>query len=38
MCEEKALDKLRYCNIQMKRINIKDPRIRNNKMFQEGMF
>ena len=33
-------DKLRYRNIKMKRIKIKDVRIRNNKMFQEdqGMF
>ena len=38
--KEKALDKLRYHNIKMKRIKIKDARIRNNKMFQEdqGMF
>ena len=38
--KEKALDKLRYRNIKMKRIKIKDARIRNNKMFQEdqGMF
>ena len=38
--KEKALDKLRYCNIKMKRLKIKDARIRNNKMFQEdqGMF
>ena len=37
---KKALDKLRYHNIKMKRIKIKDTRIRNNKMFQEdqGMF
>ena len=36
----KVLDKLRYCNIKMKRIKIKDARIRNNKIFQEdqGMF
>ena len=33
--KEKALDKLRYHNIKMKRIKIKDARIRNNKMFQE---
>ena len=33
--KEKALDKLRYCNIKMKRLKIKDARIRNNKMFQE---
>ena len=32
---KKALDKLRYHNIKMKRIKIKDTRIRNNKMFQE---
>ena len=32
---EEALDKLRYCNIKMKRPKIKDARIRNNKMFQE---
>ena len=38
--KEKALDKLRYCNIKVKRLKIKDARIRNNKMFQEdqGMF
>ena len=38
--KEKALDKLRYCDIKMKRLKIKDARIRNNKMFQEdqGMF
>ena len=38
--KEKAFDKLRYCNIKMKRLKIKDARIRNNKMFQEdqGMF
>ena len=38
--KEKALDKLRYCNIKMKRLKIKNARIRNNKMFQEdqGMF
>ena len=38
--KEKALDKLRYHNIKMKRIKIKDTRIGNNKMFQEdqGMF
>ena len=38
--EVKALDKLRYCNIKMKRLKIKDARIRNNKMFQEdqGLF
>ena len=37
---EKALDKLRYCNIKMNRLKIKDTRIRNNKMFQkdQGMF
>ena len=34
--KEKALDKLRYHNIKMKRIKIKDARIRNNKMFQEN--
>ena len=35
-----VLDKLRYCNIKMKHLKIKDARIRNNKMFQEdqGMF
>ena len=34
------LDKLRYCNIKMKQLKIKDARICNNKMFQEdqGMF
>ena len=38
--KEKALDKLRYHNIKMKRIKIKDARICNNKIFQEdqGMF
>ena len=37
---KKALDKLKYRNIKMKPIKIKDARIRNNKMFQEdqGMF
>ena len=36
MCgKEKVLDKLRYHNIEMKLIKIKDARIRNNKMFQE---
>ena len=29
------LDKLRYCNIKMKQLKIKDARICNNKMFQE---
>ena len=33
--KEKAFDKLRYCNIKMKRLKIKDASIRNNKMFQE---
>ena len=33
--KEKVLDKLRYHNIEMKLIKIKDARIRNNKMFQE---
>ena len=32
---EKTVDKLRYRNIKMKHIKIKDARIRNNKMFQE---
>ena len=32
---EKAVDKLRYRNIKMKHIKIKDARIRNKKMFQE---
>ena len=38
--KEKALDKLRYCNMKMKHLKIKDARIRNKKMFQEdqGMF
>ena len=38
--KEKALYKLRYCNIKVKRLKIKDARICNNKMFQEdqGMF
>ena len=38
--EVKALDKLRYCNIKMKRLKIMDARIRNNKKFQEdqGLF
>ena len=38
--KEKALDKLRYHNIKMKCIKIKDPKIGNNKMFQEhqGIF
>ena len=38
--KEKALDKLRYCNIKMKRLKIKDARTRDNKMFQgdHGMF
>ena len=37
---KKAPDKLRYFYIKMKRMKIKDARIRNNKMFQEdrGMF
>ena len=34
--KEKALDELRYCIIKMKRIKIKDARIRTyNNMFQE---
>ena len=33
--KEKALDKLRYYNVKMKRLKIKDARIRNNKMFQD---
>ena len=33
--KEKELNKLRYCNIKMKRLKIKDGRIRNNKMFLE---
>ena len=33
--KEKALDKLRYCNIWMKRLKIKGARIRNNKIFEE---
>ena len=33
--KEKVRDKLAYCNIKMKRLKIKDPRIHNNKMFQE---
>ena len=32
---EKAVDKLRYRNIKMKHIKIKEARIRNKKMFQE---
>ena len=38
--KEKALDELRYRNIKLKRMKIKDARIRNNRMFQEdqGMF
>ena len=38
--KEKALDELRYRIIKMKRIKIRDARIRNNRMFQEdqGMF
>ena len=38
--KEKALDKLRYRNTKIKRIKIKDSRIRNNKLFQEdqGIF
>ena len=38
--KEKVLDKLRYRNTKMKRIKIKDARIRNNKLFQEdqGVF
>ena len=38
--KEKALGKLRYCNIKMKRLKIKDAGIRNTKMSQEvqGMF
>ena len=33
--KRKGLDKSRYCNIKIKRLKIKDARIRNNKMFQE---
>ena len=33
--KEKALDKLRYYNIKIKRIKIEDSRICNNKVFQE---
>ena len=38
--KEKRFDKLRYYNIKMKHIKIKDTRVRKNKMFQEdqGMF
>ena len=38
--KKKALDKLRYYNIKIKRKKIKDARIHHNKMFQEdqGMF
>ena len=38
--KEKLLDKLRYHNIKMKLIKVKDAWIRNNKRFQEdqGMF
>ena len=38
--KEKALDKLRYCNIKIKRIKIEDTMKRNNRMFQEdqGIF
>ena len=32
--KDKALGKLRYCNIKMKRLKIKDVGIRNKKMFQ----
>ena len=32
-----ALDKLRYRNIKMNRIKIKNARIRNNNMFQENV-
>ena len=31
----KELDKLRYCNIKLKRLKIKEARIRSNKSFQE---
>ena len=33
--KEKALDELRYRNIKLKRIKIKDAKICNNRMFQE---
>ena len=33
--KEKVLDKLRHCNIKMKRLKIQDLRMRNNKMFQK---
>ena len=38
--KESVLDKLRYGNLKMKCIEIKDTRIRNKKMFQEdqGIF
>ena len=35
ICVKRRLDKSRYCNIKIKRLKIKDARIRNNKMFQE---
>ena len=34
-CQHTALDELGYRNIKLKRIKIKDARIRNNRMFQE---
>ena len=33
--KRKGRDKSRYCHIKIKRLKIKDARIRNNKMFQE---
>ena len=34
--KEKALDKIRYHSIKMKRIKIKDTRITNDRIFQEN--
>ena len=33
--KERALDKLRYRNVKLKRIKNRDARVRNNRMFQE---
>ena len=38
--KEKWLDEFRYCKVKLRRIRVKDARVKNNKMFQqdEGMF
>ena len=33
--KERALDELKYRNVKLKRIKNRDPRVRNNRMFQE---